>query len=349
MQAAGQRVGEWDRLRVLVARVNSNGLSSLSEAELCEFPGIYRKVISDLSLMRSRGDAPHIVQELSMLCNQAHAVLYQRRRSQGTPFLEYIGAVLPQAAREAAGYIWAAAAITLVFAVLGWLHYAVAPELAYTTMSEMQPDMLKEWEHALHTAKSESELRLAAQIPEEERGFSAIAITANNIRVGVLAFVCGLAAGVPTLILLGINGYLLGVIGCLYHSATTPVGVNLPLYFWAGIAPHGFLELPAICVSGGAGLLLGLSWLFPGARPRGVALREGARLAGRLVLVTVIMLLLAGSIEAFITPLRTPAGFTFEVWAYLKIAFGTLTCVLWSLWLGLGGRERRRRSMARRA
>ena len=338
MPQSGQRLLEWERLRELIARVNSNGLGSLSEHELRDLPGIYRKVISDLSLLRSRGDSPHLAQELSMLCNQAHAVLYQRRRSKSIPFWTYIGCELPRAARQAAGYIWAAAGITMLFAILGWLHYAISPDLAHANLSMLQPNMLKEWEHAIRCATEQSELRLAAQIPEDARSFSAVAITVNNIKVGVMAFLLGIAAAVPTLIMLGINGYLLGAIGFLYHNTPTQAGVDLPLYFWAGITPHGSIELPAICIAGGAGLMLGLSWLFPGGQPRGAALRAAARLAGRLVLVVVITLLVAGAIEGFVTPLYPPKGVSFEIWAWLKIAFGVFVCTLWSIWLLLGGR-----------
>ncbi len=339
MPPIGQRVHEWERLRELVTRVNSNGLGSLAEEELRDLPGIYRKVISDLSLLRSRGESPHLVQELSMLCNQAHSVIYQRRRSQHVPFWVYLACELPKAARQAAGYIWSAAGITVVFAVLGWLHYSIAPELAHTNLSLMGPDMLKEWDHALRSATDQSELRLAAQIDEEVRGFAAVAITLNNIGVGVRAFLFGILGGIPTAILLGLNGYLLGAIGYLYHFTPTGAGVSLPLYFWAGIAPHGGIELPAICVAGGAGLLLGLSWLFPGPRSRRVALLEGARLAGRLVLIVAITLVVAGLIEGFITPLYPPAGVSFEIWAWAKIIFGAFVCSLWSFWLSQGGRE----------
>jgi uncharacterized membrane protein SpoIIM required for sporulation len=139
--------------------------------------------------------------------------------------------------------------------------------------------------------------------------------------------------GIPTLIVLGFNGYLLGVIGFLYATTQSPVAVNLPLYFAAGIAPHGSIELPAICVAGAAGMLIGFAWLFPGQRPRGENLRLVVPDALRLLAISALTLLVAGAIEGYITPLYSPRVIPLELWFWLKIAFGALVFSGWLAWL----------------
>jgi uncharacterized membrane protein SpoIIM required for sporulation len=68
------------------------------------------------------------------------------------------------------------------------------------------------------------------------------------------------------------------------------------------VAPHGVIELPAIFISGGAGLLLAKGLLFPGTLPRRASLAvEGGR-AVRLVLGIIPMLIVAGTIEGFVSP-----------------------------------------------
>jgi uncharacterized membrane protein SpoIIM required for sporulation len=74
------------------------------------------------------------------------------------------------------------------------------------------------------------------------------------------------------------------------------------LDFYSLILTHGVLELTAICISGGAGLILGWSLIAPGRLPRRDALRHAAGDAFGLLAGSVLMLIVAGLIEAYVTP-----------------------------------------------
>ena len=334
-----QRSADWERLRELLAKAKMHGLHSLSERELNELPGYYRKTLADLSLLRTTGSDPSLQQGLNQLCNAAHTLIYAKvaTKSQSSP-LSYLAQELPRCVRRRAGYIWAATAISLLFAVLGWIHAGNDDSIPETVLG---PQMVGRIQASLQYAEQQADLGLAAQIPVEDRNAMAVLLTINNIGVAVRAFIFGIIAAVPTLIILGFNGYMLGVIGFIYFNTTPGVDVNLPLYFVAGIAPHGSIELPAIFIAGGAGMLLGFSWIFPGQRPRGEALRVAASDAGKLVVTCALTLVVAGAIEGFITPLMPPTGLEFETWYWLKIVFGTLVFWAWMSWLLLGGKQAR--------
>jgi uncharacterized membrane protein SpoIIM required for sporulation len=92
------------------------------------------------------------------------------------------------------------------------------------------------------------------------------------------------------------NGLLMGVIG----TACSLAGMSLSL--WSFVAPHGALELPAIFLAGGAGLKIARGLLFPGVLPRKESLVASGREATALVLGTVPLLIIAGTIEAFVSP-----------------------------------------------
>jgi uncharacterized membrane protein SpoIIM required for sporulation len=72
----------------------------------------------------------------------------------------------------------------------------------------------------------------------------------------------------------------------------------------AFVAPHGVLELAAICIAGGAGFLLASGLLLPGPRTRRLALVENSRRAIRLVAGAAMLLVVAGSIEGFVSPIE---------------------------------------------
>ncbi len=72
------------------------------------------------------------------------------------------------------------------------------------------------------------------------------------------------------------------------------------------VVGHGSLELPAIWISGGAGLLMAEALLFPGRYRRGVELRHKGRSSVQIIVGIVPILLVAGAIEAFISPSDLP-------------------------------------------
>jgi uncharacterized membrane protein SpoIIM required for sporulation len=85
------------------------------------------------------------------------------------------------------------------------------------------------------------------------------------------------------------------------------------------ILPHGILELTAISIAGGAGFLLAKALFAPGALLRSDALRLAGKEAVLLLCGVAMMLVVAGTIEGFITPLPFPA--------YSKLAFAMLTAI----------------------
>jgi uncharacterized membrane protein SpoIIM required for sporulation len=334
------RAAEWERLRAMLLRVGKASVSQLSEDELWELPGLYRKTISDLSLLRTSGASPALREELESICNKAHALIYSSQlQRRGGGLYHYLARELPRAVRRRWGHSIAAAAIMLFFSVIGYLHAQMNP--AFTT-SVLGPRMTEAIRSNLEGAREAADLGLAAQIEPEQRSGMALAITLNNVGVSIRAFLFGIGCGFLTIVILAFNGYMLGAIMQIYLHAIPGISVNLPLYFWAGIAPHGCIELSAISLSAAAGMLLGFSWMYPGRLGRGDAMRSVAPDAMRIVLTVVLTLVVAGSIEGFITPLECPQGLDPESWYWAKIAFGVLVWLVWLLWLSLGGRDKSR-------
>jgi uncharacterized membrane protein SpoIIM required for sporulation len=89
---------------------------------------------------------------------------------------------------------------------------------------------------------------------------------------------------------------------------------------WAFVAGHAVLEFTAIFIAGGAGLMIGLSLLAPGERTRREALVENGAVAIKLMAGCFPMFVIAGLIEAFISPLPIHSGYRFAVSAATAVA-----------------------------
>jgi uncharacterized membrane protein SpoIIM required for sporulation len=154
------------------------------------------------------------------------------------------------------------------------------------------------------------------------------AIMTNNIGVCFYTFAGGILAGLGTIFFMFTNGVNIGVVGvaCGQHHMT--------LSLWSFVAAHGALELPAIFISGGAGLRLAAGLLFPRMLRRKDALALAGSESARMISGTIPMLIIAGLLEAFLSPTHAPLALKFAVCACLLTGLG--------FWLSEGGRQKTR-------
>ena len=127
------------------------------------------------------------------------------------------------------------------------------------------------------------------------------AIITNNVKVAIIAFAGSITLGALTVYIIAFNGLMLGGMGALFTNA------GFGYDFWATVAPHGVIELTAIQIAGAAGLLIAAAAIYPGRLAGGATLIvANARRAGTLILGVASMLIVAGTIEAFVSPRRWP-------------------------------------------
>ena len=103
-------------------------------------------------------------------------------------------------------------------------------------------------------------------------GFAAYLFT-HNVQVAILAFALGFALAVPTVLLILMNGCILGAMFQVYWSK----GLGFELGGWLAI--HGTTELFAIALAGAAGMRIGTRVAFPGELTRMTAAAEAGRVA----------------------------------------------------------------------
>lgn len=122
-------------------------------------------------------------------------------------------------------------------------------------------------------------------------------IATNNIRIAFVAFVMGIFFSVGTVYILFINGVMLGVFQYFFY--TKGLLLTSALTIWM----HGTLEISAIVIAGGAGLILGNSLLFPGTYKRTTALLKATKDALKVMIGLVPVFIVAAIIESYLTRL----------------------------------------------
>jgi uncharacterized membrane protein SpoIIM required for sporulation len=282
----------WARLEQLVDRSNKGGISALDHRELQELGLLYRQTASDLATVREDVTSNQLSFYLNQLLGRAHNLIYMGHKQKISGLVGFYAETFPQVFRET---FWQTFLAFLIFTVTGIATWAVTihdPAFAHRMLG---PEMMATIEkHEMWTKSIVTIKPLAAS-----------GIMTNNLAVCFTTFAMGITAGIGTIYMMFTNGLLIGVIG----AATWQAGMALQL--WSFVAGHGALELPAIFISGGAGLEIARGMLFPGLLPRRESLALAGGRAARLMIGIIPMLVVAGVIEGFVSPsgLATPLKF----------------------------------------
>lgn len=288
----------WQRLSELTDRAQNSGLGSLSNAELHEMGILYRRASSDLARAKTRYSDTNagraLTRSLNDLVLRAHTQVYSAPAPQPMNALQFLLHGFPETFRRC----WRPIALAAVFLFLpGFLAYISVVINPDTAPLFVPDDAIREVQK-----RAEQKIIVGWGARTEFEGLidspaTSSFITTNNIRVTITAVALGVTAGIGTALVLLMNGLLIGAL------AGVATDVSADLLFWAVILPHGVIELLAICIAGGAGLMIGRAIWAPGDLPRRDALKVAGGQAGQLIAGVAVMLIIAGFIEGYITPL----------------------------------------------
>jgi len=289
------RKGErWNQFQIMAERVSREGLDALAAAELPDFARRYREVAADLARVRTYGADPSVRARLERLVAAGHGALYRQEHRTWSRIWRFIARECPAAIVESRGYVTLAFLSFTLPAIGGYALLRDRPDLA----PELLPDVMLERAEA-GVERRESGLGFV-EAGAGERPIIASSIIANNIRVAFTCFAGGIVFGVGSLLLLAYNGLSIGASSGHFANA------GLLGYLWSFVVGHGVLELFAIWVSGAAGFMLGRAIIAPGDLPRRDAVVLAGRQAMRLIGAVVVMLLVAGVIEGFVSASAMP-------------------------------------------
>jgi uncharacterized membrane protein SpoIIM required for sporulation len=299
-----KRKNYWARLEQLVDRSNKGGISALDHRELQELGLLYRQTASDLATVREDVTSNQLTFYLNQLLGRAHNLIYMGHKQKISGLVRFYTQTFPQVFRETFPQTFLAFLIFTVTGVATWAVTIHDPAFAHRMLG---PEMMATIEKREMWTKSIVTIKPLA----------ASGIMTNNLAVCFTTFAMGITAGIGTIYMMFTNGMLIGVIG----AATWRAGMALQL--WSFVAAHGALELPAIFISGGAGLEIARGMLFPGLLPRRESLALAGGRAARLMIGIVPMLVVAGIIEGFLSPSGLAAPLKFLLSAVLLVALTT--------------------------
>jgi uncharacterized membrane protein SpoIIM required for sporulation len=299
----------WTRLEQLVDRADRP--SRLSGADVDELIELYQQTTAHLSVIQSRSPDPHLIARLSVLVARARAAITGAHdpawRDVSRFFLVTFPAVLYRTARWWVSTALASLAVMTAIGVWTATHPRVIDSLL--PPGDVQQLVSHDFKHyySAHPATD-----FAANVWTHN-----VAIAAGTLALGIFF-------GIPTIYLLWTNCVNVGLSAGVL-AANGKLGE-----FFGLILPHGMLELTAVFIAAGTGLRIGWTLIEPGPRSRTDALAEEGRATFGIALGFVVMLMVSGAIEAFVTPSPLPTWARISIGAIVEVAFLSYVVVLGS-------------------
>ena len=325
VQFRKEREATWRELEQLIELCQKKRIPALTAEQLARLPHLYRAALSSLSVARSISLDRALTDYLESLCGRAYFCVYGNREPARSKIVEFLTWQWPAAVRRMKWQVLVSFLFLLAGTLTAFFMVKHDPENYYTFVG-------KAYSQGRDPSASTEDLRAVLYDQTDFSGaltHFAASLFSHNATIGIFAFALGFAI-VPTVVLVFINGLILGAFAALYDSR----GMSMDLWGW--MLPHGVTELSAVVLCGAAGLVIGQSWVFPGEKLRMDNLRERGRDAGIVVLGAVIMFFIAGLIEGIFRQTVT----NLEV----RWIVASATALFWIWYYGLCGREKERQA-----
>lgn len=277
---------EWNQLEQMVTLL-SRRRNGVTGEQITQFYRLYQKAAQNLSYCQTYFPNVEVTLYLNGLVSKAHNLLYKDQISSLKQIQYFFSTKFIGLLVEQWKFVLAAMILFFIGALGSFVSVLNDPLHIYSILPADMVQGISPEHIGSGAGKVDSSLMSAS-------------IMTNNIRVAVLAFAGGVTFGILTIYLLVTNGILLGALAAFFGK------YGKSYDFWAYIVPHGIIELTAIFIAGGAGLLMGYKLFVPGQYSRVLQLKNQANRSVQLLLGTIPLFVIAGVIEGFITPAAIP-------------------------------------------
>ncbi len=278
-----------------------SGQVKVSPDELADH---YIQLTDDLSYAKTFYPKSNLVSYLNNMAAKAHQTIYRNKKEEKGRILNFWKYEVPKAVWEGRKTLLWALLIFLIAIGIGLVSNMIDESFTRQILGDAYVNMTldnieKGDPMAVYDSESVSMLMM---------------IGSNNIRVALLAFVVGMFTSIATGFIMITNGIM---VGTFLHFFVRKGLFGLA---FSTIFIHGALELSAIVIAGGAGMILGNSYLFPCTYKRLDALKIGGKRAFKIMIGLLPVIVAAAILESFVTKHYLEIG-SIGRWLIIAISF----------------------------
>lgn len=272
-----QNKEKWTRFEQMLEDKNHN------PEELNE---LFIQITDDLSYARTFYPNRSVRVFLNGLARRIFHNVYSHRRFPMTRLRTFWTEELPRVMYESRKALLLSFVLFALAFLIGVVSSQINPEFARTILGDSYVETTLD-----NIEKGDP---MAIYKDKEVLGMS-LGIAANNLRVAFFTVLMGVLSSIGTVFIMLYNGIMVGAFQ--YFFITKGLFWESFLTIWI----HGTLEISAIIIAGGAGLVLGSGLLFPGSYTRMQAFQMSAKRGIKIFIGIVPIIIIAGIFEGVLT------------------------------------------------
>ncbi len=267
-------------------REYEDSMTQMSEQSPDTLADMYTDLTSDLAFAQTHFPESRITQYLNHLSLTLHNEIYKGHHEKWSRLLTFWTREVPRAMYGARREMLTSLVVFCIALLIGVLSTLGDESFARIILGDGYVDM------TIDNIRNGVPTNVYSTGGETE---SFLMIAFNNLRVGIIAFGMGVFTSLGTGYILVYNGIMVGS----FLSFFVHYGVFGEAFL--AIMQHGTLEISTIVLEGGAGIVLGNGWLFPGTYSRIESFKRSAKRGLKIAVGVMPVVILAAFIEGFIT------------------------------------------------
>lgn len=279
----------------------------------------FTQLVDDLAYAKTFYPTSKVTRYINSQASKIYLNIYRNRKEESNRLITFWKYDLPLTLRKHHRTMFFAFIIFVVFFTIGFFTSVQDSDVARSFLGDDYVDT---------TIKNIEKGNPFGIYESGNPVLSWLRIMINNIKVSLLMFTAGIFAGIPTLHLLAMNAAMVGIFDELFVSQ------GLGLDFFLVVFVHGTLELTALIIAGGGGLVLGKSFLFPGTVSRMTAFKQGAKDGVKIMVGLMPVFGLAAFFEGLITRLYNDLSIFTTIITSLSVIFVIWYFVIYPIRLG---------------
>lgn len=271
-----------------------------------EMAADFTQLVDDLAYAKTFYPSSKVTNYINARASGIYLTIYKNRKEESNRLFTFWKYDLPLTIRKHHGVLLFSLIVFIIFFAIGFFTSQKDDEVARSFFGDSY----------VETTQRNIDKGNPFGIYESGNSLlSWLGIMINNIKVALLMFVSGIFCGIPTLYKHCETSAMVGIFDQFF--AARGFGID----FWLVVFVHGTLEITALIISTGAGLILGKSFLFPGTIKRIDAFKQGAKEGVKIMIGLMPIFALAAFFEGFITRLYNDISiFTTTIFA-LSVIF----------------------------
>lgn len=273
---------------------------------------LFIQINNDLAFAQTYYPKSKVITYLNALAATAYHKIYGQKKS-SNGFKSFWTYEIPMIMYQYRKYFYFSFALFFLMVLIGVFSSMYEPDFVRSILGDRYVDMTEnniENGDPLAVYNNES-------ILGDFNSFFMIAL--NNLRVGLMGFIYGIFGGIGSIYFMLVNGVMVGSFQYMFYEKG---------HFFLSLRTiwmHGSMEMFAMCIEIGAGIILGTSYLFPGVLSRRQAFFQKGKAAIKIVMSTIPFTLAAAFIEGYFTQYANEMPTTVAG----LIVVGTLGFIVW--------------------